>query len=109
MNKQFFPSQKYHRDSRVKRKRADTSKGREMKSQISGLVTFFVLLGAAWAQVSTSRIEGTVTDNSGAVITGASVKITNEGTDVSHETTTSSSGTYMVPSLTPGQYSVTVT
>jgi hypothetical protein len=110
MNKQFFPSKKYHTDSRIKEESEPThQRERDMRSHISGIVIFFVLLGAGWAQVSTSRIEGIVTDNSGAVIPGASVKITNEGTDVSHETTTSSSGTYVVPSLTPGQYSVTVT
>ncbi len=80
-----------------------------MKSSISGLVFFFLLIGATWAQVSTSRIEGTVTDKSGAVVPNVAVKVTNEGTGVSYDVKTSTSGTYTVPSLVPGQYSITVT
>ena len=79
-----------------------------MKSRISGIVLLLVLVGAALAQVSTSRIEGTVLDKTGAVVPDASVKVVNEGTGVSYDAKTSSSGTYTVPSLTPGQYSVTV-
>ncbi|HEY6969025.1 MAG TPA: TonB-dependent receptor, partial [Candidatus Angelobacter sp.] len=64
---------------------------------------------AAWPQVSTSRIEGTVVDNSSAVVPGAAVKATNEGTGVSYDVITSSSGTYSIPSLTPGSYTITIT
>ena len=80
-----------------------------MKSGISGVVLFFLLTSATWAQVSTSRIEGTVTDKSGAVVPNAAVRVTNEGTGLSYDVKTSTSGTYTVPSLVPGQYSVTVT
>src|SRR5215467_13586881 len=70
---------------------------------------FVVLLGAlASSQVSTSRIEGTVVDNTNAVVPNADVKATNEGTGVSYDTKTSSSGTYTIPSLTPGLYTITV-
>ncbi|MBV9146992.1 MAG: carboxypeptidase regulatory-like domain-containing protein, partial [Acidobacteria bacterium] len=79
-----------------------------MRSGVSGIVVFLLLLATSWAQVSTSRVEGTVTDRSGAVVPNAAVKVTNEGTGVSYNVKTSSSGTYTVPSLTPGPYSVTV-
>src|SRR5690348_8359700 len=81
---------------------------RKMRSRISGLLAFFLLLAASWAQVSTSRIEGTITDKTGAVVPDASVKIANEDTGISYEAKTSSSGTYTIPSLRPGVYSVTV-
>jgi hypothetical protein len=68
-----------------------------------------LLAGLAWSQVSTSRIEGTVVDATNAVIANASVKVTNEDTGVSYDTKTSSTGTYTVPSLTPGPYTVRVT
>jgi hypothetical protein len=68
-----------------------------------------MLGGVAWSQVSTSRIEGTVVDTTNAVIASASVKVTNEDTGVSYDTRTASTGTYTVPSLTPGPYTVTVT
>src|SRR5258708_29256099 len=66
------------------------------------------LAGMAWSQGSTSRIEGSVVDSSKAVVANAIVKVTNEDTGVSFETKTSSTGTYNIPSLTPGPYTVTV-
>jgi Carboxypeptidase regulatory-like domain len=53
-------------------------------------------------------ITGTVSDSSGAVISGASVTITNQGTGLATHATTSSAGTYAVSGLTPGVYSITV-
>ena len=79
-----------------------------MRSGISGVLAFFLLLAASWAQVSTSRIEGTITDKTGAVVADASVKITNEDTGITFEIKTSSSGSYTVPSVRPGNYSVSV-
>src|SRR5215510_781414 len=70
------------------------------------LVCLFATI--AWSQVSTSRIEGTVSDSSNAAVAGASVKATNEGTGVSNDVTTTSAGTYTIPSLTPGLYTITV-
>ena len=64
---------------------------------------------SVFAQTSTSSITGTVVDQSSAVISSASVKATNEDTGVSYETKTSSSGSYAIPSVTPGRYTVTVT
>ena len=80
-----------------------------MRSRISGIAVLFLLLSASWAQVSTSRIEGTVVDKTNAVVPSASIKVTNEATGVSYETKTSSSGSWTIPSVTPGQYTITVT
>ncbi len=52
-------------------------------------------------------ILGTVTDNTGSVLPGASVQITNVATGVSQTTVTSSAGDYTVPNLNPGMYRVT--
>jgi len=79
-----------------------------MRARILGILAFCLLLGSAWGQVSTSRIEGTVQDKTGAVVPDASVKVMNEGTGVSYDAKTSSSGTWVVPALTPGQYTVSV-
>ena len=46
------------------------------------------------AQVDTGSITGTVTDPSGAVVNGAKVTLTNEGTAASLTTTTGSDGLY---------------
>src|SRR5437764_14978326 len=79
-----------------------------MKSRISGFVLLFALLSTTSAQVSTSRIEGTVIDKTNAVVADATVTVTNEETGVSYETKSSSSGTWNIPSLTPGRYTVAV-
>jgi hypothetical protein len=62
---------------------------------------------AANAQAS-AGIAGTVTDTSGAVIAGARVTITNEGTSVAAHTTTGGAGTYSVKGLDPAKYTVSV-
>jgi len=72
------------------------------------LSTILCLLSAyALAQFGAS-IEGTVTDKSGAVVSGANVTVTDQATGVSHNTVTSSGGFYRVPGLTPGTYRVDV-
>jgi len=55
-----------------------------------------------------SGITGTVTDATGAVVPNAKVTITNTATQVASHTTTSSSGTYTVTDLIPGNYTVQV-
>jgi hypothetical protein len=55
-----------------------------------------------------SGINGTVTDQSGAAIEGASVKITNVDTNVTRTTTTTSAGTFYITDLIPGTYDVRV-
>jgi hypothetical protein len=61
----------------------------------------------ASAQAS-AGIAGTVTDTSGAVVRGARVTVTNEGTSTSDHTVTESAGTYSFKGLIPGKYTVTV-
>jgi hypothetical protein len=70
-----------------------------------------VLLGvaAATAQVGgTGTIQGTVTDPSGAVVTGASVTATNVATGVETARKTTDAGFFVLPLLPAGEYTVTV-
>lgn len=70
----------------------------------------FLLLaiaGVASAQYN-ATIQGTVTDKSGAAVPNAKVTVTNQATQVSAQTTTSSSGGYTIGQLPPGNYTVTV-
>ena len=60
-----------------------------------------------WAQ-NTGSISGTITDPSGAVVDGASVTVTNQGTNLTRTVTTNSSGFYSVTNLVPGSYTVMV-
>lgn len=56
-----------------------------------------------------SSIEGTVTDNSGALVPGANVVLTNENTGVSSSAVTNSAGTFHFQALGAGTYKVTAT
>lgn len=68
------------------------------------------LLGATplLAQMDTGSILGTVTDQSGGVITGAKVTLTNEGTGVSVTTNTGSDGVYKFSPVKVGSYKLEV-
>lgn len=83
-----------------------------LRSKILQCAVFLCLLFVAdpwlYGQASASAISGTVTDSTGAVVAGAKVTITNQGTGVSHDATTDSSGFYAEEGLTVGQYSVDV-
>ncbi|HTP44512.1 MAG TPA: carboxypeptidase-like regulatory domain-containing protein, partial [Candidatus Acidoferrum sp.] len=59
------------------------------------------------AQTTTS-LRGTVTDQSGAVVSGAKVTITNTGTGISKTTNSANDGTYVFDPLPVGTYSVAV-
>ena len=57
---------------------------------------------------TTANISGTVADTTGAVLPGATVKITGEVNGISRTVRTTVDGTYLVPLLPPGNYDVTV-
>jgi hypothetical protein len=63
---------------------------------------------AARAQGTASRVTGVVTDPAGAVIAGANVTLTNEGTKISFNTETTSTGQYVFDSVQIGSYTVAV-
>ena len=68
-----------------------------------------LLSAALWAQgAPEGRLAGVVRDPTGALIANAKVAVTNTGTGVRHETKTSSEGTFFVPSLAVGDYSVQI-
>ena len=59
------------------------------------------------AQVDTGSITGTITDASSAVVGGAKVTLTNEGTSATLSTTADSSGIYTFTPVRIGTYSIT--
>src|SRR4051794_2114801 len=67
----------------------------------------FTISGQIFAQTS-AGVNGTVTDSSGAVVSGADVTITNLDTGARRVATTGDDGLYQFPSLQSGRYSVTV-
>ncbi|HET8675547.1 MAG TPA: TonB-dependent receptor, partial [Blastocatellia bacterium] len=79
----------------------------------TSVITALVLLAsvplAAFAQTSnTGAITGVVKDQSGAVVSGATVTATNIATGVSRTTKTSDSGNYELPALPPADYRIEI-
>ena len=72
---------------------------------IASAVLTFTLPAAA--QQDTATITGIITDESGAVVPDAAITVTNVATNISVRTQSDSAGAYVVPSLRPGEYSVT--
>ncbi len=69
----------------------------------------FCLAAIAPAQTESARIQGTVTDSAGAVVAGATVKVTSVATGREVTATSSDDGSFSVLSLQPGRYAVEVT
>ena len=59
-------------------------------------------------QSAAGQVNGTVVDSSGAVVPGANVSITNQGTKVTNTTTSNSTGFFAFLNLQPGNYVLAV-
>lgn len=66
------------------------------------------LAGGAYAQQDLATLQGTVRDINEAVVANATVTVRSEALNVERAATTSEDGTYTVPQLRPGTYTVTV-
>ena len=75
---------------------------------LSLLVSVLLLTGQTFGQGTTSRLTGTVADNAGAMVPGATVTLTNEANSISFTTQTSSSGAYAFDLIPAGTYKVAV-
>src|SRR2546426_839037 len=72
------------------------------------LGVFLLCAVAVSAQTNKGGISGTVMDANGAAVPGASVTITNLGTNQSQKVTTSDTGSFQVSSLDPVTYTIVV-
>src|SRR4051812_7217036 len=74
------------------------------------LTCMLMMASVSWAQSTNASgaIQGTVTDQSGAVLSNATVTITNTGTGQKITRNTTDSGTYSSGPLSPGDYTVRV-
>ena len=82
-----------------------------MSKQLSRLMLILVCLGwtsAAHAQIRSATLTGTVIDPQKAIVPGATVVVTNEGTNVSQELVTNDAGLFTAPLLPAGTYSISV-
>jgi len=71
-------------------------------------VSIALAAGGIFAQTAASRISGTVSDGTGAVIPGASVTAINEATSVTFAQVTNDTGLFVFPSLPAGVYTIRV-
>src|ERR1051325_1210541 len=81
--------------------------------QVTSYMLLVILLVATLsapisAQVPTGTIAGTVTDPSGAVVTQATITVTNKSNGLTRVVNTGSDGIYSVASLPAGSYEVKI-
>ena len=71
-------------------------------------VALLLATAASMSQTGTTSVRGTVTDKTGAAISGASVTLSNNGQQLNRATQTDNSGGYRFLALPPGSYTLTV-
>src|SRR5579871_1179297 len=79
-----------------------------MRSALSAIFLFLLIGTSALAQIDRAVVEGTVTDPSGRVIVGATVKAVAVDTGLTHEQSANANGYYRFPGLAVGRYRVSV-
>ena len=77
-------------------------------SLISIFLGLFLAAAVAFAQRDLGTVSGTVTDAQGAAIPNAKVTVVNDATNVTTNSVSNDTGSFSVPALTPGNYTVTV-
>jgi Carboxypeptidase regulatory-like domain len=63
----------------------------------------------AFGQIATTSLRGTIKDPSGALVPGATITITDNGTGKSSSTVANSDGLYSFPQINPAKYTINVT
>jgi outer membrane receptor for ferrienterochelin and colicin len=86
----------------------NTSAARNLLRIFSGFLLLTAFPAALFAQQATGRIIGTISDPSGAVVSGAHVVVTNVETHISREAVSDGNGAYQVAALPIGNYTVAV-
>ena len=71
-----------------------------------GTCLAILVAAGAWAQEPVGTISGTVHDQSGAVVPGASVTVRNTATGIERMLTSGGDGTFSAPALAAGEYKV---
>ncbi len=78
-----------------------------MKHILRSLLIGATLVGAAFAQTA-ATLSGTTTDKSGAVVPATKLTVVNQDTQLTREAVSGEDGTFNVPLLPPGRYSIRV-
>ncbi len=102
-----------YNDSAVRRVLCANLKGRFLDFTrlpthvVLAIIALSLLASLLPAQVSTADIIGTVTDSSGAVISGVKVTATNLNTGLPYTTVSNASGDFIISQLQTGHYKIT--
>jgi len=85
-------------------------RARQMKSVtfVVALVIFLFSSMFGRAQSTTSAVNGTVTDSTGAIVVGANILVNNTATGVVYSAASDTLGAYHVTQLPPGAYTMTI-
>jgi hypothetical protein len=81
---------------------------RSLRSLLLLLMLTSILSLHARAQLTVGHITGVVRDSSGAIIPGANIKLTDEGTGIVQNATSTSTGDYTFEQVNPGSYTLRV-
>src|SRR5262249_6473708 len=71
-------------------------------------IAMLLVCGAVVHAQDTTTMSGTVTDQTGKVVSGATVTITNTATNASRDTKTGDDGAYVFNQVFPGTYTVRI-
>lgn len=86
-----------------------SNKLRAIATLLIALLVIPILAPSALAQATTGAVKGAVTDQSGAVISGATIVAKNQSTGIeSQPFKTTSDGLFSITNLIPGKYTLTV-
>ena len=90
----------------MRNRRLTSSYLKFLGSTVLTLIAVFNGSALLQGQGFTAQVLGTVTDKTGAVVPQATVSATNTGTGQKTTVLTDASGTYVIPQLTPGLYTI---
>jgi hypothetical protein len=79
---------------------------RQAAQLLCSAIGVFLICLPAWPQGNAGRILGTLTDQSGGVLVGATVTVTDTQRGATRTLTTNQAGEYNVPSLLPSTYTI---
>ncbi len=97
-----------HRTSTDAITREKMTKSKSVFARFLVVVTVLALGLTAVAQIQNGQLTGTVLDQQGAAISGATVKVSNPATNLSVTATTTDTGLFMVKELPAGNYKIVV-
>ena len=81
---------------------------RAVRGALAFVLVFSLATSAAWAQLNTAELNGQVTDNTGGVLPGVTVTVSQTETGLQRTVVTDGSGAYVMTALPTGPYELEV-